>query len=74
MVIDRCPGRDQRVWHDQDVYEVPCPQCGASVEFWKDDAQHKCEKCGEAATMAAFGGLSASQSTPGKWKPPMPRV
>ena len=47
MVIDRCPGRDQRVWSGKDVYEAPCPKCGTSVEFWKDDTQNKCEKCGE---------------------------
>jgi len=42
----RCPGQDVRYWKPDDVFEVPCPSCGASVEFFKDDAWRKCFKCG----------------------------
>src|ERR1700745_953373 len=32
------------------------------------------KKCGEAGTTVTFDGFGTIQSTPGKWKPPTPRV
>ena len=42
----KCPGQDVRYWKPDAVFEVPCPACGAAVEFFKDDAWRKCHKCG----------------------------
>ncbi len=41
-----CPGQDTRYWQPGDVFEVECGQCGYEVEFFKDDAQRRCPKCG----------------------------
>ena len=42
----QCPGQDSRYWSGEDVFEVDCPNCGHSVEFFKDDSQQKCRQCG----------------------------
>jgi putative nucleotidyltransferase with HDIG domain len=42
----RCPGQDQRFWKPEDIFEVRCPDCGQSVEFFKDEPKLKCRKCG----------------------------
>ena len=42
----RCPGQDPQHWKPDDVFEVPCPACGARAEFFKDDGTRKCRKCG----------------------------
>ncbi|OQX12552.1 MAG: hypothetical protein BWK76_17490 [Desulfobulbaceae bacterium A2] len=42
----QCPGQDTRYWSGDDVFEAPCPQCGHSVEFFKDDSQRGCAACG----------------------------
>jgi len=42
----RCPGQDQRFWKPGDIFEVRCPRCGASVEFFKDEPKLKCRDCG----------------------------
>lgn len=42
----QCPGQDSRYWSGEDVFETTCPKCGHSVEFFKDDSQQKCRKCG----------------------------
>ena len=41
-----CPGQDTRYWSPGDVFEVQCGECGYEVEFFKDDAQRRCPKCG----------------------------
>jgi putative nucleotidyltransferase with HDIG domain len=43
----RCPGQDQRFWKPEDIFEVKCPACGGSVEFFKDEPKLKCRKCGQ---------------------------
>lgn len=45
----RCPGQDTRFWKPEDVFESPCPHCGAMVEFWKDEARRTCRACGKPA-------------------------
>ena len=40
-----CPGQDTRFWKPEDVSECRCPECGAAVEFWKDDVDRPCPKC-----------------------------
>ena len=41
----RCPGQNTMFWKPDDIYDVKCPNCGAPVEFWKDDSKRSC-KCG----------------------------
>lgn len=42
----RCPGQDRRYWTEDAVFEVPCPECGESVEFFKDESSGRCTHCG----------------------------
>ena len=42
----RCPGQDRRFWTEESVFDVPCPECGAAVEFFKDETSGRCTKCG----------------------------
>ena len=42
----RCPGQDMQFWKDDAVFEVPCPKCGAAVEFFKDESSGRCTSCG----------------------------
>jgi hypothetical protein len=42
----RCPGQDLRFWKLGDIFDVPCPQCGMAIEFWKDEPGVKCPQCG----------------------------
>jgi len=42
----KCPGQDRRYWTEDAVFEVPCPQCGANVELFKDEGSGRCRKCG----------------------------
>ncbi len=41
----KCPGQDTQYWKPGAIYEVACPQCGAKVEFFKDDTARKCPEC-----------------------------
>ena len=43
----RCPGQDQRFWKPEDIFEVQCPGCAKTVEFFKDEPKLKCRKCGQ---------------------------
>jgi hypothetical protein len=42
----KCPGQDTQYWTQGAIFEVPCPQCGQGVEFFKDDTTRKCSACG----------------------------
>ncbi len=42
----QCPGQDNRYWDGSAVFEAPCPECGAAIEFFKDDATRVCKGCG----------------------------
>jgi hypothetical protein len=42
----RCPGQDRRYWTEDAVFEVPCPECGASIELFKDETTGRCTRCG----------------------------
>ena len=47
MAMDRgCPGQDRSSWTADDIFEVPCPNCGKEIEFFKDDARRYCRSCG----------------------------
>ncbi len=43
----RCPREDplEKVKPDQ-AFEVPCPECGAEVEFMAREDQVRCPNCG----------------------------
>ena len=41
-----CPGRDLINWTPDDIFDVPCRECGAPVEFFKDDKRRRCASCG----------------------------
>lgn len=45
--MPRCPGQDMRYWKPQDIFDVPCFACGASIEFWKDEPFRLCKACGK---------------------------
>ncbi|MFC1495011.1 HD domain-containing protein [Thermodesulfobacteriota bacterium] len=42
----KCPGQDSRYWQSDAIFDAKCPECGAEVEFFKDDTTRKCKKCG----------------------------
>ncbi len=42
----KCPGQDSQYWNAEAIFEVECPRCAAPVEFYKDDTNRKCHKCG----------------------------
>jgi len=42
----KCPGQDWRYWTGEIVIEAPCPECGYTVEFFKDEPQGRCPNCG----------------------------
>ncbi len=42
----KCPGQDTQYWKPGAIFEVKCPECGGSVEFFKDDTTRKCPACG----------------------------
>jgi DNA-directed RNA polymerase subunit RPC12/RpoP len=44
--IMKCPGQDSRYWGPEAIYESSCPDCGAPIEFFKDESSRKCRKCG----------------------------
>jgi len=46
MMLPGCPGQDRRHWGPDDVFEIPCPGCGYSVEFFKIDISRRCPACG----------------------------
>ena len=43
----RCPGQDMRYWKHDSIFEIKCPYCGHSIEFFKDDSTKKCKNCGK---------------------------
>lgn len=42
----KCPGQDMQYWNEDAIFDIDCPQCGKSVEFYKDDTTRKCNHCG----------------------------
>ncbi|RKX55759.1 MAG: hypothetical protein DRP29_10225 [Thermodesulfobacteriota bacterium] len=41
----KCPGQDTRYWKEDAIFEIECPYCGYSIEFFKDDTVRKCPSC-----------------------------
>jgi len=42
----KCPGQDTQYWKPGAIFDATCPECGHSVEFFKDDTTRKCPSCG----------------------------
>jgi CRISPR/Cas system-associated endonuclease Cas3-HD len=42
----QCPGQDSRFWGLDAIFDMPCPQCGQEVEFFKDEPTRTCKGCG----------------------------
>ncbi len=42
----KCPGQDMQYWNQNAIFDVDCPNCGAPVEFYKDDTTRTCKQCG----------------------------
>ena len=42
----KCPGQDTQYWQADAIFDVKCPECGKTVEFFKDDTMRKCNHCG----------------------------
>lgn len=42
----KCPGQDTQYWKPDAIFDVKCPKCGHTVEFFKDDTSRKCGHCG----------------------------
>jgi ribosomal protein S27E len=47
IIMDKCPRQDPQHWKAEDVFEIECPKCKEGVEFFRDEREHKCHKCGE---------------------------
>jgi len=45
-----CPGQDMRFWKPGDIAEIECGNCGAMLEFFKDESRRRCRKCGNVVT------------------------
>ncbi|MCG8564076.1 MAG: phosphohydrolase [Desulfobacterales bacterium] len=41
----KCPGQDTQYWNENAIFESPCPECGHTLEFFKDDATRRCPGC-----------------------------
>jgi len=50
----RCPGQDRRYLKPSDVFEIPCPHCGRSVEFFRSDVSLVCRGCGKRVANPKF--------------------
>jgi transposase len=46
-IMDKCPRQDPNNLKADDIFETECHVCGENIEFFKDEAQRKCPKCGE---------------------------
>ncbi len=42
----KCPGQDMKYWKKDAIFDVDCPKCSTSIEFYKDDTTRKCKNCG----------------------------
>lgn len=43
----KCPGQDPRFWKFDAIFDAQCPNCRATVEFFKDETRRRCKQCGE---------------------------
>lgn len=43
--MSHCPGQDMRYWKPEDIFDVRCPYCANTIEFWKDEPTRLCSSC-----------------------------
>ncbi len=43
----QCPGQDTQYWNKDAIFDSKCPECGAAIEFFKDDTSRRCQGCGK---------------------------
>lgn len=43
---DSCPGQSRQFWKPDDIFDVVCPHCDNTLEFFKDDLRRRCRTCG----------------------------
>lgn len=43
----KCPGQDTQYWNKDAIFDTKCPECGSSMEFFKDDTSRRCRNCGK---------------------------
>jgi len=41
---------DVRFWKPKDIFDLRCPHCGTTIEFWKDDPKRTCSGCGKVVS------------------------
>jgi predicted RNA-binding Zn-ribbon protein involved in translation (DUF1610 family) len=61
--MDRCPRQDPNYLKTGDVFEIACSGCGESIEFFKDEDQLKCPKCGKIVKPQADSSMDQDRST-----------
>ena len=54
MDMSKCPGA--KAFTQPTPEFVPCPSCHAEVEIWTDEAETKCDKCGNTVSRAMLQG------------------
>lgn len=42
----KCAGQDSRFWDFESIFTISCPHCAEELEFFKDDTNLTCKKCG----------------------------
>ena len=43
----KCSGNNTEEWGFDSIFDIECPNCGASVEFFKDEIRRYCPECRE---------------------------
>ncbi len=44
--MHRCPKQEEKFLKPGQIYDVECSGCGEPVEFFADDREQECRKCG----------------------------
>jgi len=51
--MHKCPRSDPNNMSADDIFDIACPECGESIEFFKDEDKRKCPKCGKMVVNSA---------------------
>jgi hypothetical protein len=46
----KCAGNNTREWGFDSIFNVECPACGKSMEFFQDEINRHCPQCRETVT------------------------
>ena len=47
-LMRKCTGNNTQDWGFDAIFDVRCPHCGNSVEFFKDEIKRNCPQCKES--------------------------